>query len=234
MDRTSIIVSNLAKADFLPASGHSLSLANQIKLSILNLVSPEIKDFVHSIIHWSDLPFLHRIIIIFKTPNAATIAYKFLESAYSGAGILTLPESVKLSLQENLLLRSRLSDALNESNELNVTSSLQKFRTMHNSGNVPEDEEYEEPKPKSFDAFADLQRLGIDISEFNSEEQLDELRASSGSSPKLAELRSTSDIDLSRRRSLTKTLFKPELSIKTGITVGNAPKSPTITLDETF
>ncbi|SGZ55602.1 CIC11C00000002571 [Sungouiella intermedia] len=227
MTRTSIIVSNLSRNDFLPNEGRLLSLANQIKLSILNLDSEQAGDFVYNIVHWSDLPFLSRIVIIFKTPAAASHAYEFLQSAYKGVGLLKLPESVKLSLQENLLLRSSLSDALNETKELNVTSSLENFRNFHNSGKTSADEDYQEPEPQSFDAYADLQRLGIDVSEFNTEAQLEELRESSPKEPK--------SIQIGRTKSLTKTLFRPELHVNTTTTQkGTPPKSPTITLDETF
>lgn len=237
MTRTSIIVSNLQKNDFIAEQGHTLSLASQIKLSILNLHSEDSSDFLHSIVHWSDLPFLNRVIIIFRTPAAASQAYKLLESGYNGTGMLKLPASVKLSLQENLLLRSKLSDALNESNELNVTSSLEKFRNYHNAESAKSgvSQVYEEPKPQPFNAYADLQRLGIDISEFNSEEQLDEMRASSESMLQTTSVRHLPVHGVSRTRSSTKTLFKPDLKVNTGAQHSqNEPKSPTITLDETF
>lgn len=228
MTRTSIIVSNLSRNDFIPQDGHTLSLANQIKLSILNLDSEKWGDFVYNIVHWSDLPFLSRIVIIFKTPAAASYAFKFLESLYKGAGMLTLPETAKLSLQENLLQRSSLSDALNESKELNVTSSLEKFRSFHNSGAASKDD-YQEPEPQPFDPYEDLQRLGIDISAFNSDAQLVELRESSPTAKEKPN-------PLGRARSMTKTLFRPELHVKTSVTKKGTPppKSPTITLDETF
>lgn len=227
MNRTSIIVSNLSRDDFIPQQGHTVSLANQIKLSILNLDSEDYGDFIYNIVHWSDLPFLSRIVIIFKTPNAASYAYKFLESLYKGVGMLTLPETAKLSLQENLLQRSSLSDALNESKELDVTSSLEKFRSFHNSGEAST-KSYQEPEPQSFDPYADLQRLGIDVSAFNSEAQLEELRESSPTTK-------TTTNNLGRSRSMTKTLFRPELHVNTAATkTGTPPKSPSITLDETF
>lgn len=227
MSRTSIIVSNLSRNDFIPQDGRAVSLANQIKLSILNLDSEDFGDFVYNIVHWSDLPFLSRIVIIFKTPDAASYAYKFLESLHKGVGMLTLPERAKLSLQENLLLRSSLSDALNESKELDVSSSLEKFRSFHNSGEAST-ENYQEPEPQPFDPYADLQRLGIDVSAFNSEAQLEELRESSPTAK-------STPTSLGRSRSMTKTLFRPGLHVNTSATkTGSPPKSPSITLDATF
>lgn len=238
MSRTSIIISNLSKNDFIASPGHTLLLANEIKLSILNLDPIDTGDFVHSIVHWSELPFLSRIIIIFKTPEAAAHASLFLQLAYKGAGLLTLPATVKLSLQENLLLRSKLSDALTDTKELNAAPALERFRNSYNSATgSPTDNQgyYQEPAPQSFDAYADLQRLGIDVSEFNSEEQLDELRASSENLSRSSSSRELPAPGLGRTRSLTKTLFKPELLVNTGAHPAlREPKSPTITLDETF
>lgn len=233
MTRTSIIISNLNKNDFIPALGHTLLLANEIKLSILNLDPIDTSDFVHSIVHWSDLPFLSRIIIIFKTPAAASHASEFLQLAYKGAGLLTLPLTVKISLQENLLLRTKLSDALNDTKELNAALNLEKFRNYHNSASGSKlKDSYQEPAPQSFDAYADLQRLGIDVSSFNSAEQMDEMKAESLSR---SASRKEPSPGIGRTRSLTKTLFRPELLVNTGARASRIePKSPTITLDETF
>lgn len=218
-DRTTIIVSNLAKGDFIREQGRSLSLADLIKLAILNL---DLKA-VYDIIHWSNLPSLSRIIIIFLAPAAATRAYKFLESTYEAGHSFALPRTAKLSLQENLLQRSRSSDNLREK-ELNVTASLENFRNFHNSGSG----KYEEPVPRQFDAYGDLAKLGIDLSAFNSQEQLDELRTESSSAPP------SPSKAIGRSRSLTKTLFKPSLTVDTGGPTHRSPASPTITLDETF
>lgn len=234
MTRTSIIVSNLSKNDFVAEYGHTLSLANQIKLAILNLPPVDSDDFVHSIVHWSELAFLSRIIIIFKTPAAASRAYKFLEAAYNGEGSLTLPVTVKLSLQENLLLQSKLSDALNESKELNTSTSLELFREFHNAG-LKHGDLYEEPKPQPFNAYADLKRLGIDVSEFNTEEQLQEMRDASESTSRDQSPGSLPPSRMGRSKSITQTLFKPQLSVDTTASATrNEQKSPTITLEETF
>lgn len=222
-DRTTIIISKLAKGDFLKDASQSLSLADQIKLAILNLAPDSNGDFVHNIIHWSNLPSLSRIIIIFKTPAAAALAHLYLASAYDEGAMFALPRSAKLSLQANLLQRSKSFDSLNEK-ELAVSSSLENFRNFHN-GCVTE---YQEPEPRLFDAYADLKKLGIDVSAFNSSEAVDEMRGdkspvSAGPKP-----------GLDRSRSLTKTLFKPALRVLMPNTSHHGPASPTITLDETL
>lgn len=148
-DRTTIIVSNLARDDFL-ANGKSLSLANNLKLGVLNL--PGQTDFSRQVTQWSELPFLCRIVAIFSTPAAAQLAYDYLEASYSGNSLFTLPETAKLSLQENLLQRSRLVSALSDECALDEESG------------------YREPKPQAFDTQEDLKRLGIDVTALNETE----------------------------------------------------------------
>lgn len=225
MTLTTIIISNLGRDDFVATEGKQLSLANQIKLAVLNLQD----DFVHKITTWSDLAFLHRIIIIFKTPEAAHTAYKYLEASYDSSSHLHLPSTVKLSLQENLLQRSKLSEDLEASAELKVSSSLEKFRNFHNSGQTTE---YREPEPEHFDPYTDLKKLGIDLSLVNDSEQMEQLAnpPSTETQPSLPP-----KLGLGRSRSVTTTLFKPSLLIRTDekASVG-APASPSITLEESF
>lgn len=234
--RTSVIISNLSKEAFVKQNA-PLSLADSIKLAVLNL-SPQ-RDILPSISHWSNLPFLNRIIIIFDTEEPAALAYDFLSKAVASDpnenpdSSLTLPESVKVSLQENLLQRSKSTDNINESTELSVTESLEKFRTHHNSGSFSD---YQEPEPQPFDPALDLKRLGIDpaISQpttvtSDSDKPANTRRSSvSGTStPSLGQL--------GRSKSVTRTLFKPKpaLNIQTATgQVEDAPASPTITLDE--
>lgn len=227
MTQTTIIISNLTKADFVASGSHPLSLTGQIKLAILNLDPVEKgSDFLNTIVHWSELPFLNRIIIIFKTSDAASHAHKYLESLYKNDSPVPLPPTVKLSLQENLLQRSKLSDALAESNELKVNRTLCNFRTKHNGGGKADD--YQEPEPKPLDMYEDLLKAGIDISKFNTDEQVQEMRRPSVSDA----LQGTR---LGRSHSVTKTLFKPALLVNTTSTAtGAPPPSPTITLDEPF
>lgn len=232
MPGTSIIISNLAREDFVAAEGKLLSLANQIKLAILNLPPVNDEDFVHNVTNWTNLPFLYRIIVIFKTPAAASLAYKFLESAYHSGASFRLLKTVKLSLQENLLKRSRLADALDESSELRVSKSLENFRNFHNLGGLQG--EYQEPEPKHFDAYADLERLGIDLSLVNNEEQMDLLKLALPSKDRSALM--SPHPRMGRSKSITTTLFEPPklLLVTNGKKVEDAPQSPSITLEETF
>ncbi|KAI5959806.1 uncharacterized protein KGF55_005038 [Candida pseudojiufengensis] len=294
--KTSLIISNLHKDDFIKISNNeepklitkSLSLVDQIKLSVLNSSD----DIIQYITHWSNLPFLYRIIIIFKNETKAKEILTFLKQELSNFPY------IKLSLQENLLSRSKSQDYLVDSNSsnsnLNVTLSLDNFRNFHND---PKNEfknfEYIEPEPAQFNVLSDLSKLGINVRDFNSDEQINELKEdekedqermiqnrknsisrsnslsrnnsfSPTRQPPVSRQQSpaapsspnsfnssntnTTTTGVERRRS-TKTLFKPELKLKTS---GNDipqpptpiskfspqkedyPSSPTITLDETF
>lgn len=219
--RTSVIISNLSKDDFVRQNS-PLSLADSIKLAVLNLAPDE--DILPHISHWSNLPFLNRIIIIFDSEAHALPAYNFLSEAVSSDSLsFSLPASVKVSLQENLLRRSKSNDNLRESNELNVTASLERFRSHHNSGTLSD---YKEPEPQSFDPALDLKRLGIDpVSADPTSSNVSDSTSLSGSpAPQLG-----------RSKSVTRTLFKPKPSLKI-LTANDAaddsPDSPTITLDE--
>lgn len=147
-DRTTIIVSNLTKDDFL-ANGKKLSLANNLKIGVLNL--PGQTNFSRQVVQWSELPFLCRIVAIFSTPEAAQLAYDYLLDSYKGNSFFHLPTTAKLSLQENLLQRSKLVGAVS-------------------GDSTEEDSGYHEPKPQAFDVDSDLGRLGIDVSSLNETE----------------------------------------------------------------
>lgn len=209
MEQTTIIISHLGKDDFIAEPGKQLSLANQIKLALLNLTTEEPDhELYQDMINWSNLPFLNRIIVIFNNANSASIAYKYLEGLYNQDKPFTMPSTVKISLQENLLRRSKLSDALSEDNALELVKSLDKFKKTH--GGISES--YQEPEPKPFDTYEDLMKLGIDVTKLNSSDLL------------------PSPI---RSRSSTKTLFRPKLQLATdGTAASNELNSPTITLDE--
>jgi len=207
---------------------------DQIKLSVLN------KDdkILNHITYWSVLPFLNRIIIIFNDEQIASQTLTYLR------GVLKPYDYLKLSLQENLLQRSKSQDQIQEMNSpnsnLNVTKSLANFRTFHNDPNNESNVlEYVEPAPAQFNVLSDLSKLGIDLRDYNSDEQLNELKEdeleqqqqldqerrskSPGSlspmaSPRqddLAPLLSAQLLPVLRRRS-TKTLFRPSLKVKTG------------------
>lgn len=209
MQQTTIIISHLGKDDFIAESGRQLSLANQIKLALLNLTTetPD-HELYQDMINWSNLPFLNRIIVIFNNEKSALIAYKYLEGLYHQEKPFTMPPTVKISLQENLLRRSKLSDALSEDNALDLVKNLGKFRNAHSDSN----DNYQEPEPKPFDTYEDLMKLGIDVTKLNSTDLL------------------PSPI---RSRSSTKTLFRPMLQLSTdGAVASNEINSPTITLDE--
>ncbi|KAI5949284.1 hypothetical protein KGF54_005519 [Candida jiufengensis] len=175
--KTSIIISNLHKDDFIKLSKEkepklitkSLSLVDQIKLSVLN------KDdsIIQYINHWSNLPFLNRIIIIFKNEIKAKEILNFLQLE------LKPFTYIKLSLQENLLTRSKSQDTLLEkdNSNLNVSISLDNFRNFHNDPkNETKQFDYIEPEPAQFNVLSDLSKLGINLRDFNSDEQLNELK----------------------------------------------------------
>lgn len=218
MSQTTIIISNLEKDDFVLLPDCKLSLAARLKLAILNLgEDSQGNDIVYSISQWAELPFLKRVIAIFKTPEAAARSYSHLESLYDKESPFRLPSSVRLSLQENLLRESKLFDNLADSSELKVTNKLENFRARLNAG----EDGYAEPVPQLFDMYEDLLQAGIDILQFNTDEQIDEVRHSRPS--------------VGRSASVTKTLFRPLLLVQTGPKASDPdrpPPSPTITLDQ--
>lgn len=228
--KTTIIITNLAKDDFLAGSSlyKQLSVADHIKLAVLNLAPPpsDAKDplaedyILNNINHWSNIPSLARIIIIFKNNESALYVYEYLK-----ANITKFKsDKLKIHLQENLLQKSKSFDNLihEDHTNLSVTKSLANFKNFHNSSSPTASEEYNEPEPKQFNVYSDLSKLGIDITEYNGQ---------------LPDANNTSSIR--RTRSLTKTLFKPDLKINTASsqlkkTLPSSPQSPTITLDESF
>lgn len=283
--KTSIIISNLDKDDFVkPAKdctkpqliSKKLSLVDQIKLSVLN----HDENVVQHITYWSVLPFLHRIIIIFDKEFNAKANLQYLDELLSKQ----FPY-IKLSLQENLLQKSKSQDQIDGAayslteTHLNVTKSLANFRSFHNDptnedvSSLSFASEYVEPAPAQFNVISDLSKLGIDLSQYNSDEQLNELKqdeeesranqanntqktsrsgsisaSASGSrsrspsslSPVLpqgspafaspspsstttaATTTGSTNSDMPMRRRSTKTLFKPDLKVKTsGISNNN-------------
>lgn len=222
--KTTIIVTGLDKEAFV-ASHQSytptISPVDMLKLNILNLSPPkgvpnEYGDdyILNNIRHWSNILALSRVIIIFKCPEAALHVYNHLK-----ANPHLLLDNARISLQENLLARSKSYDQMEEN--LNV-QNLEKFKKG-----------YDEPLPHHFDVYNDLTKLGINLDAYNSPEQLDELKASPDVSPVL---QPSTPTGISRSRSMTKTLFKPTLTLDTKGVPSPEPvsRSPTITLDETF
>ncbi|RLV91210.1 hypothetical protein JA1_004044 [Spathaspora sp. JA1] len=245
--KTCIIINNLQKNDFIIDSSKpqllskKLPLVDQIKLSVLNISNEEF-DFIDHISYWSSLPFLNRIIIIFKDEPSANIAYTHLNET---SKLRTLYPYIKITLQENLLSRSKSSENLINDN-LVVSKSLEKFKNFHNDpNNIYND--YSEPEPKQFNLLLDLPKLGIDLSDYNSEEQIEELKQEDKQPEDIISRSLSPDRPPALRRSSTKTLYKPMLHLNTD-TIANTntntnasphkatgfPASPTITLDETF
>ena len=83
--KTSLIISNLNKEDFVkPSSSQdsqstkliskNLALVDQIKLKVLNFED----DIASHISHWSNLPFLSRVIVIFQNETTAKKIFEFL------------------------------------------------------------------------------------------------------------------------------------------------------------
>lgn len=274
--KTTVIISNLSRDDFVSnkhTSEHSSELAfvDRIKLSILNLPPPSDtlahefgeEYYLNSIQHWANLSSLSRVIIIFKTDEAAQNIYNYFQDNLSGnLHDLKFGSNVKIALQDNLLARSKSFDSLvgegnAESNNLSVTSKLSKFKTFHNSGGKSTTTDYDEPEPQQFNVYEDLTKLGIDLSSYNNSQQLDDLKqgtnsptpssptneAFSMSPPSIDKSGSStaapSDSGVKRSKSLTKTLFKPDLKLNTKAAKYDPsgkppPASPSITLDETF
>ncbi|GEQ69017.1 hypothetical protein JCM33374_g2687 [Metschnikowia sp. JCM 33374] len=234
MSQTTVIVSNLDKSQFVASKQSNVSLAGHIKsaLSDPQLYGPKSQAPHKIIAHWSELPFLNRIIAIFETEPDALCAYEFLRKTRTESSSklpFVLPETARISLQENLLQKSKSSDSLTEDHALRREKSPESHgsKSSH-STNAPVSGDlagYHEPEPKPLDIYGDLLKSGIDISKFNSSEQVEELRYASGRQGRPG---------LDRSKSLTKTLFKPSLSIDTNVSHnGEAPPlSPTITLDQ--
>ncbi|OBA23020.1 hypothetical protein METBIDRAFT_9345 [Metschnikowia bicuspidata var. bicuspidata NRRL YB-4993] len=215
MAHTSIIVSNLDKAHFVALHTCRVPLASQIKNTLTDA-----RLYGHAqghavVSHWSELPFLNRIIAIFHSEADASCACEYLRQAQrvpAGATAFVLPETARISQQENLLQRLSLAGELTQ-------------QPVPPSAAAAGLAAYHEPEPKPIDMYADLLRAGIDISKFNTDEQVDEVRGAPGhqDAPGVA-----------RSRSPTKTLFKPPLRLNTqaACAEGASPASPTITLDQ--
>ncbi|ODV78857.1 uncharacterized protein CANTADRAFT_278682 [Suhomyces tanzawaensis NRRL Y-17324] len=229
LPKTTIIINNLKKDDFVDTNPHTsfsshtqLTVVDQIKLTVLNLVPAGKQDnyFLSHIEYWSNLPFLNRIIIILRDEESAAELHQFLTSHSLQPSLVASFPYIKVSLQENLLSRSKSFDSLIKTPaHVNLTTQLTNFKKYHNG-------EYPEPEPQPFNVFEDLSKMGIDVSEYNNEEQLNELKLP----------------NVKRTKSLTKTLFRPKPSLSLSIPdqgqerpAGRGfPESPTITLDETF
>jgi hypothetical protein len=223
--KTKIIINNLNKLDFLSNQlensiivNSKLSLADQIKLIILNLTPREVdfpqsqvyddddNFFLHQIEYWSNLPFLNRIVIILKDEVVAQVLFDYLTK------LLANTTHIQINLRENLLSRSKSFDNISEG--LDVTKSLNNFKQSYTLNDDANNDtiNYNEPTPQPSQNPIDLSPLDP---------------------PQQPFLKSP----LARSRSYTKTLFKPELVIDTSLQPSipsmNA-QSPTITLDETF
>lgn len=262
--KTSLIISNLNKEDFVkPSSSQdsqstkliskNLALVDQIKLKVLNFED----DIASHISHWSNLPFLSRVIVIFQNETTAKKIFEFLTKEL--AKFDDHYSYIKIHLQENLLQKSKSSDNLHDcqNEKLNVTKSLNNFRNFHNDPKNEFTSEYVEPEPAKFNVYNDLANLGIDLSQYNSAEQLEELKQlqqDQNQDQNQKEVKNSRDgnsplntnslpVQLGRRKSTTKTLFKPELKLNTTAKPGLLNEKqkeqdfvsfPTITLDETF
>ena len=245
--KTTLIITNLTKEDFLANKSYSeyqvtskreaILFADKIKLEVLNLPYQPSKDapieedyYLSNIQHWSTLPFLSRIIIILHSENAAISLHQFLTSDKSIIHQSALRETpVKVTLQENLLSRSRSQDSLADNSDEKLLQVLKKFKKYYNGQTDSEPgspilNDYEEPEPKRINVYDDLIKMGIDPASFNDSDQLSELKLPQ------------STVGVSRSKSLTKTLFKPDLKVNTtSVTRAEpVPQSPTITLEETF
>ncbi|KAL6451433.1 hypothetical protein SBY92_002773 [Candida maltosa Xu316] len=196
----------------------NLALVDQIKLTILNFSD----DIISHIAHWSNISFLNRIIVIFRDELTAENIYKFISDK------LKIIPYLKVTLQENLLTRSKSFDNMAENDSLNVVKSLNNFKNFYND---PKNDlnDYIEPEPAKFNVLQDLSKLGIDVSQYNDAEQMQELRDEQDGR--------VSPVKLTRKKSTTKTLFRPDLKVDVSQPKTNTeefPASPSITLDETF
>ncbi|CAN3364164.1 hypothetical protein DICA1_D11606 [Diutina catenulata] len=193
LPKTCVIVTNLDKNDFV-AGSHPVSVAEQIKVAVLADHSADVE-------YWSTLPNLSRIIIILTSEQAASDVHNLLNQQFAAAH-----PHLKVVLQENLLSRSKSFDGV-----LSCEEHANQKRTA-----------YAEPTPHQFNAIADLSKMGIDVSDYNSRDEMEEWQQEQNGTP------------LRRGKSLTKTLFRP-LDTEAAAATGQShspPGSPTITLDE--
>ncbi|RCK65615.1 hypothetical protein Cantr_01168 [Candida viswanathii] len=151
LPKTSLIISNLNKQDFvqddtspnLLESSRKLALADQIKLKILNYTD----DIIEKITHWSNLPFLNRIIVIFRDEPTAQKVCNYITTEFEKNPDLAY---IKIHLQENLLTKSKSSDNMMEDDHLNVSKSLNNFKNLYSDagdGSKSDLKDYNEPKP---------------------------------------------------------------------------------------
>lgn len=223
---TSIIISNLSKDDFIANkfTDEALSLIDKIKLDILNLDIDEDEDYyLNRIENWSNLPFLNRVVIILKDETSSNRLYEYLANEIKTK--YQLKDSVKISLQSNLLLhKSKSFDNLVD-DSLSI-EELKKFKSVNNAMLPPDIRRYKEPEPKKFDDN-DLHKIGINVEE--------EQKKGDSESPPITSINNLSASaapNFKRPRSLTKTLYKPPLTIETNVESEASIPSPTITLDE--
>lgn len=213
---TCIIISNLSKDDFVANryTNDALSLVDKIKLDILNVDIDEDEDYyLNRITNWSNLPFLNRVVIILKDEATSEKLHRYIQEVVKTR--YQLKDSVKINLQSNLLHKSKSFDNLVD-DSLSI-NDLKKFKLVNSANIPPEIKNYEEPKPQKQPATE------------TSEE--DNSINSTFMSPTLLPAGSQSP-NFKRSRSLTRTLYKPPLSIDTNVESEASIPSPTITLDE--
>ena len=117
-------------------------LVDQIKLAVLRKTD----DIAH-ITHWLNLQFLSRVIIIFTEEQYAEKAYQLLRTEFP---------TLAITRQENLLLKSKLSE------QLELNRGLQQFQEAHAH-------EIVEPTPSKF-GKRDMIKLGINTSDLDLKE----------------------------------------------------------------
>lgn len=133
MEQTTIIISNLSKNDFVAQPGKQISLAGQIKIALLKLTTADSDhELYQDVVNWTDLPFLNRIVVIFNNGASAMAAYRYLEGLYLKQNLFTLPPTVNMSLEENLLRKSKLTDALTE-HTASTRESSNKFKSLNSA-----------------------------------------------------------------------------------------------------
>lgn len=228
LPKTSIIISNLVKDDFLAGNAraslvhaHQLSLADQIKLAVLTMHVDGRDDtnyVIDQVDHWSNLPFLQRIIIIFREEAVASEIYEFL--TVGEKSFLSQIPQIHVALQENLLLRSKsqddvISPTLPGTERGSLGEDLRAFRDTH-ANQQPRTQLPEHATSENATYMAPAPALSL-----------------APISPRPG--------NILRVRSQTRTLFTPQLTLNTSTTSNSSvnqgsvvPPSPTITLDESI
>lgn len=191
LEKTCIIVTNLDKQDFVAAPALPMLVADTIKFKVAQCC-PQVE-------YWLCLPNLARIIVILTSEADATRAAETIREWAADKR-----PQLRVLLQENLLLRSKLLDAVLESPEM-------KFRSQ-----------FTEPSPQAFDVVADLKNIGIDVSDYNTTSEMAEWQ----NPPTMGVGRSRSQT----RTLFRPRLDTSDATLKTrGV---SPPTSPTITLDD--